>query len=149
MGLFLKSTPQLSEDLSNLVVLAGLWSTFGVAQALRSEAGLMATVVAGLLVRSLSVPDERLLRRFKGQLTVLAVSVLFILLAADLSIDSVFALGWGAVGTVAVLMIVVRPLNVWLCTQSSDLNWRQKAFLSWVAPGASFRPPLPLCLQFC
>ena len=134
MGLFLKSTPMLSEDLSNLVVLAGLWSTFGVAQALRSESGLMATVVAGLLVRSLSVPDERLLRRFKGQLTVLAVSVLFILLAADLSIDSVFALGWGAVATVAVLMIVIRPLNVWLCTQSSDLNWRQKAFLSWVAP---------------
>ena len=134
MGLFLKSAQQLSEDLRNLVVLAGLWGTFGLAQTLRSESGLMASVVAGLLVRSLSVPDERLLRRFKGQLTVLAVSVLFILLAADLSIASVFALGWGAVGTVLLLMIVVRPLNIWLCTRSSDLNWRQKAFLSWVAP---------------
>jgi NhaP-type Na+/H+ or K+/H+ antiporter len=134
MGLFLKWAQQLSEDLRNLVVLAGLWGTFGLAQALRSESGLMAAVVAGLLVRSLSVPDERLLRRFKGQLTVLAVSVLFILLAADLSIASVFALGWGAVGVVLLLMAVVRPLNIWVCTRSSDLNWRQKAFLSWVAP---------------
>lgn len=95
IGLFLKRASFVSDDLRNLVVLAGLWGIFGLAQSIRSESGLMATVVAGLLVRSLSVPDERLLRRFKGQLTVLAVSVLFILLAADLSIASVFALGWG------------------------------------------------------
>jgi NhaP-type Na+/H+ or K+/H+ antiporter len=134
IGLFLKRASFLSEDLRNLVVLGGLWGLFGLAQTIRGESGLMATVVAGIVVRSLSVPDERLLRRFKGQLTVLAVSVLFILLAADLSIASVFALGWGAVLTVLVLMVVVRPLNVWACTRTSDLNWRQKLFLGWVAP---------------
>ncbi|MBW4482624.1 MAG: cation:proton antiporter [Tildeniella torsiva UHER 1998/13D] len=134
IGLLLKQASFLGEDLRNLVVLAGLWGIFGLAQSIRSEAGLMATVVAGMMVRWLSVPDERLLRRFKGQLTVLAVSVLFILLAADLSIASVFALGRGAVLTVLVLMVVVRPMNIWLCTQSSDLNWRQKLFLGWVAP---------------
>jgi Trk K+ transport system NAD-binding subunit len=32
------------------------------------------------------------------------------------------------------LMVVIRPINIWLCTRSSDLNWRQKAFLSWIAP---------------
>lgn len=134
IGLLLKQASFLGEDLRNLIVLAGLWGLFGLAQSIRSEAGLMATVVAGMVVRWLSVPDERLLRRFKGQLTVLAVSVLFILLAADLSIASVFALGRGAVLTVLVLMVVVRPMNIWLCTQSSDLNWRQKLFLGWVAP---------------
>lgn len=134
MGLFLKRAKFLSEELRNLVVLAGLWGLFGLAQTIRGESGLMATVVAGIVVRSLSVPDERLLRRFKGQLTILAVSVLFILLAADLSIASVFALGKGAVLTVLTLMLVVRPVNIWLCTRQSDLNWRQKLFLGWVAP---------------
>ena len=134
MALLLKHANFLGEDLRNLVVLAGLWALFGLAQGIRSESGLMTTVVAGMMVRWVSVPDERLLRRFNGQLTVLAVSVLFILLAADLSIASVFALGPGAVLTVLVLMVVVRPLNIWLCTRSSDLNWRQKLFLSWVAP---------------
>ncbi len=134
LGLLLKRANFLGEDLRNLVVLAGLWGLFGLAQSIRSESGLMATVVAGMVVRWLSVPDERLLRRFKGQLTVLAVSVLFILLAADLSIASVFALGRGALLTVLVLMVVVRPINIWLCTRSSDLNWRQKLFLGWVAP---------------
>jgi Trk K+ transport system NAD-binding subunit len=74
------------------------------------------------------------LRRFKGQLTILCVSVLFILLAADLSIDSVFALGWGSVWTVLVLMAIVRPLSITLCTWKNGMNWRQKVFLAWVAP---------------
>lgn len=134
VGLFLKQVKFLSEDLRNLVVLAGLWGLWGLAQSIRSEAGLMTAVVAGIVVRALSIPEERLLLRFKGQLTVLAVSVLFILLAADLSIASVFALGQGAVFTVLVLMLAVRPLNIWLCTRQSDLNWRQKFFLSWIGP---------------
>ncbi|KMW70846.1 Na+/H+ antiporter, partial [Limnoraphis robusta CS-951] len=32
------------------------------------------------------------------------------------------------------LMWIVRPINVWLCTLNSNLNWRQKAFVSWVGP---------------
>ncbi len=134
LGFILKNTSFLSEDLKNLVVLAGVWGLFGLAQLTRSESGLMATVVAGIVVRASSIPEERLLRRFKGQLTVLCVSVLFILLAADLSIDSIFALGWGSVLTVLTLMLVIRPISVALCTLNSDLNWRQKLFLAWIAP---------------
>jgi Trk K+ transport system NAD-binding subunit len=94
----------------------------------------MATVVSGIVVGASALPEERLLRRFKGQLTVLCVSVLFILLSADLSIASIFALGWGSLFTVCVLMFVVRPISITLCTWNSQLNWRQKLFLSWVAP---------------
>jgi len=134
MGWILKEAKFLSEDLKTLVVLAGLWGLFGLAQTIRSEAGLMATVMAGIVLRASSVPEERLLRRFKGQLTILGVSVLFILLSADLSIASLFALGWGSLFTVLALMFLVRPLNIWVCTWNSDLNWRQKLFLCWIAP---------------
>lgn len=134
LGVLLKRAKFLSDDLKTLVVLAGLWGWFGLAQMLRSESGLMATVAAGIVLRASSIPEERLLRRFKGQLTILAVSVLFILLAADLSIAGVIALGWGGVLTVLTLMFAVRPVNIWLCTWNSDLNWRQKLFLCWVAP---------------
>ncbi len=134
LGYILKRAHFLSEDLKNLVVLAGLWGLFGLAQGIRGESGLMATVVAGIVLRASAIPDERLLRRFKGQLTILAVSVLFILLAADLSIASVIALGWGSLATVGILMFVVRPINVWLCTINSGLNWRQKLFVSWIGP---------------
>jgi NhaP-type Na+/H+ or K+/H+ antiporter len=134
LGFVLKRAKFLSEDLKTLVVLASLWGLFGLAQTIRSEAGLMATVVAGIVLRASELPEERLLRRFKGQLTVLAISVLFILLSADLSIAGIIALGWGGLLTVLVLMFVVRPLSVLICTWDSDLNWRQKVFLGWIAP---------------
>jgi NhaP-type Na+/H+ or K+/H+ antiporter len=134
LGVFLKRANFISEDLKNLVVLAGMWGLFGLAQIIRSESGLMATVVAGIVLGASALPEERLLRRFKGQLTVLGVSVLFILLSADLSIASIFALGWGSLYTVFALMFVVRPISIFLCTWNSGLNWRQKLFLSWVGP---------------
>lgn len=134
MSLIFKRANFLSFELKNLVVLAVLWGLFTLAQTIRSESGVMTTVVAGAVFANSSVPEERLLRSFKGQLTILSVSVLFILLAADLSIASVFALGWGSLLTVLVLMFVVRPINILFCTWNSDLNWRQKLFLSWVAP---------------
>jgi hypothetical protein len=43
-------------------------------------------------------------------------------------------LGWGSLYTVFALMFVVRPISIFLCTWNSGLNWRQKLFLSWVAP---------------
>ena len=134
LGLFLKKANSLSEELKNLVVLAAVWGLFVLSQSLRSESGLMATVIAGIVLKASAIPEERLLKRFKGQLTVLCVSVLFILLAADLSIDSVFALGWGSVLSVFVLMLVVRPISIAVCTWNSTMNWRQKLFLAWVAP---------------
>lgn len=134
MSLMFKRAHFISDELKNLVVLAGLWGLFALAQLIRSESGLMASVVAGVVLGSSSMPEERLLRRFKGQLTILSVSVLFILLAADLSIASVFALGWGSLFTVLVLMFVVRPINIGICTWNSGLNLRQKLFLCWVAP---------------
>ncbi|ACK69888.1 sodium/hydrogen exchanger [Gloeothece citriformis PCC 7424] len=134
LSVFLKRASFVSEDLKNLVVLAGVWGLFGLSQMLRSESGLMATVVAGIVLRASALPEERLLRRFKGQLTILCVSVLFILLSADLSIASIFALGWGSVLAVLVLMLLIRPLSVAVCTLKSGLNWRQKLFVAWVAP---------------
>ncbi len=134
MSWIFKHTNFLSLDLKNLVVLAVLWGLFTLAQTIRTESGVMTTVVAGAVFANSSVPEERLLRRFKGQLTILSVSVLFILLTADLSMKSVFALGWGSLFTVLVLMFIVRPINIICCTWNSDLNWRQKVFLSWVAP---------------
>lgn len=134
MSLIFKRANFLSLELKNLVVLAVLWSIFTLAQAIRTESGIMTTVISGMVFANSSVPEARLLRRFKGQLTILSVSVLFILLAADLSMKSVFALGWGSLFTVLVLMFGVRPINILCCTWNSSLNWRQKLFLSWVAP---------------
>ncbi|MEB3226950.1 MAG: cation:proton antiporter [Synechocystis sp.] len=134
LSTFLKRASFLSEEISNLVVLAGVWGVFGGAEAIVSESGLMATVAMGIFLNSSALPDNRILRRFKGKLTLLCVSVLFILLAAELSLGSFGALGWGSVLTVLVLMLLIRPLSVALCTTNSTFTWQQKLFVAWIAP---------------
>jgi NhaP-type Na+/H+ or K+/H+ antiporter len=131
---FLKRSQFLADDLKSSVVVAAVLGLFGLAQSIQSESGLLTAVLAGIVVRASSVPDQRLLLKFKGQLTVLTVSVLFVLLAANLSIPSIFVLGWGGVQTVLVMMAIVRPLNVIVCTWNSSFTWRQKAFIAWCGP---------------
>jgi NhaP-type Na+/H+ or K+/H+ antiporter len=134
LGKLLKSTPNLPLDTRSVMVVAAVLCLFGWSQSWQSESGLMAAVSAGVVLRSLELPDQRLLLSFYNQLTTLIVSALFVLLSANLSIPSVFALGWGGVLTVVVLMVVVRPLSVLVCTWQSGFSWRQKAFLAWCAP---------------
>ncbi len=134
LSLLLKQSQFLPQELKNLVVLATVWGSFSLAQALRSESGLMVAVVMGMVLRSACIPEERLLRQFNEQLGILANSVLFILLAADLSIASIVALGWNSVLAVLALMLVVRPINILLSTWNRGFSWQQQFFLSWVAP---------------
>lgn len=134
LGWLLKRAHFLDENLKSLVVLAAVWTLFAFSQSIRDESGLMATVVAGMMLSAAEVPEQRSLKRFQGQLTVLGVSVLFILLAADLSLGTLLDLGWGSLLTILALMFLVRPLNIFVCTWGSEFSWRQKLFISWIGP---------------
>lgn len=71
---------------------------------------------------------------FKETLSVLLISVLFIVLAARLRFDHLAVLGMGAVGVFAVLQFIARPLKVAVATYGSSLSWRERALLGWIAP---------------
>jgi NhaP-type Na+/H+ or K+/H+ antiporter len=134
LSLLLKQSKSLPQELKNLVVLAAVWGAFSLAQALRSESGLLVAVLMGVILRASAIPEERLIRQFNKQLGILANSVLFVLLAADLSIASILDLGWGGVLTVLTLMLIVRPINILLSTWNRSFSWKQQFFLSWIAP---------------
>lgn len=122
------------KDLANLVALAAVWGTFGVSEAVKNESGITAVVAMGLSMQGGTIPDERRLRRFKEQLTVLGISLLFVLLSANLPLSVVREEGVQGLLTVAALMFVVRPASVWVALRQSDLSFKERAFISWIAP---------------
>ncbi|MFM7885585.1 MAG: cation:proton antiporter [Pseudanabaena sp.] len=134
LGKFLQRATFLAEDTKSAVVVAAVLALFGLAQEIQSESGLTAVVAMGIILRASEIPNSRALLKFKSQLVALIVSVLFILLSANLSIPSIFALGWGGVQTVLFMMLIVRPINVIISTWNSSFTWRQRAFLAWCAP---------------
>jgi Trk K+ transport system NAD-binding subunit len=118
----------------NLVVLAWVLVLFAVSEGLAGESGLAAVVIAGMTVRRESIPRQHQLRRFKGELSVLFISLLFILLSAHLRLSTIAAVGWRGVAVVALLMWVIRPLNVLASTARTDLTWRERLFVMWISP---------------
>lgn len=134
LSFLLKRPGLIPGELANLVSLAAVWATFGAAEWLQAEAGIMAVVAMGLAMQRGAVPEERRLRRFKEQLTVLGISLLFLLLAANLPLRVVIAEGWRGTLTVLTLMVVVRPLCVAASLRGSSLNWRERVYISWIAP---------------
>jgi NhaP-type Na+/H+ or K+/H+ antiporter len=130
----LKRPHLVPAELANLVVLAGVWTVFALAEWLHSESGIMAAVAMGLTFQRGAVPEEQRLRRFKEQLTVLGISLLFVLLAASLPLDVILSEGWPGLLTVVALMVVVRPIDVVVSLRRSTLSWREKSFVAWIAP---------------
>jgi hypothetical protein len=57
-----------------------------------------------------------------------------VILAADVRLAEMQALGWPAVWTVGALMLVVRPVQAWLCTAKASLSINERAFIAWLAP---------------
>lgn len=123
-----------AEELRSLTVLALLVGCFMIAEMQAPQSGILASVVMGLTVSAAGVPDLSPVRAFKGQLTVLIISVLFILLSAKLDLQAMFALGSRGLLVVAGLILLVRPLSVLLSVPPSDLDWRQRVVLGLTAP---------------
>lgn len=134
LGRVLRIRRVFAPELKNLVVLAWVLALFAASEALASESGLAAVVLAGMAVRREAIPQQHQLRRFKGELSVLFISLLFILLTAFLPLETLVAVGWSGVWTVVVLMVVVRPLDILVSTWGSGLGWRDRVFLSWISP---------------
>ena len=122
------------EGLESALTLALAIALFQGSNALMPESGILSVIVAGIVVGNSSSRALVEMREFKEQLTVLLLGMLFVLLAADVRVAQVQSLGWAGVATVLALMFVVRPLNILAGTMGSDLTWREKGFLAWLAP---------------
>jgi NhaP-type Na+/H+ or K+/H+ antiporter len=123
-----------NDQLVNLAALGVALGAYAAAERLRPGGGILAVIVAGLLLAALPIPFREELERFKDNLTVLGVSVLFILLAAGLDVRLLAGAGLGEVAVLAGLVFVVRPAAVLASTAGSRLTWRERAYLSLVAP---------------
>ncbi|WP_303900837.1 cation:proton antiporter [Thiohalomonas denitrificans] len=120
--------------LINVGTLAFVLAVFTGANSLQAETGLLAVTVMGAFIANMrDVPAEEILD-FKESLSVVLISVLFILLAARLDLTPLLDFVYPALALLAAVLFVARPVAVAVSTWRSKLNWRERAVLAWVAP---------------
>ena len=116
------------------VTLGTLFLMFTGCEQLLAESGLPAAVAAGVVVGRRPDIAAAELDELIRQLAQLAITMLFPLLAADLSLAQLSPLGWGGVACVLALMLVVRPLVILLATWGMDFTHSQRVLMGWLAP---------------
>ena len=121
--------------LLNVFALASVLGVFVLADVFAHESGLLAVVVMGMILGNSNSPYLKELLYFKESLSILLVSILFILLAANINMeDLLLVFNWNMVVLFAIVVFVIRPIGVFLSTRHSSLELNEKIFISWVGP---------------
>ncbi|MRS16647.1 sodium:proton antiporter [Enterobacteriaceae bacterium RIT691] len=120
--------------LQNFAVLAIVLLTFGLSNTLVDESGLLAVTVLGIWLANMRDLETTDIVEFKEELSAILLSALFIILAARLDIQALWAMGWPLLLLLLIVQFVARPLCILASTWRSSLHWRDKLMLCWIAP---------------
>ena len=121
--------------LLNVVSLSVVLLVYVESDILAHESGLLAVVVMGMVMGNLDLPNLKELLYFKESLSVLLISILFILLAANINIsDMELIYNWNTAILFVAIVFIIRPIGVFLSTKGSSLKFKEKLFISWVGP---------------
>ncbi len=120
--------------LLNVFTLALVLGVFVFSDMLAHESGLLSVVIMGLALANMDVPRLKEILSFKESLSVLLISILFILLAANIDIAHLELLRDWRCALLFGVVLLLRPIGVFLSTQGSGLQFREKLFISWVGP---------------
>ncbi len=132
-GLILRKR-MVPEFLQNVATLSLIFISFALANSLQHESGLVAVTVLGMWLgnmRGVMLDD---IMHFKETLSLLLLSLLFLMLTARLDISAMLELGWAGLLVLVIIQFVGRPLSVLVSVYHSKLSTAEKAFLAWIAP---------------
>ncbi|MFV0564990.1 MAG: cation:proton antiporter [Flavobacteriaceae bacterium] len=121
--------------LLNVVSLSTVLLVFVESEIFAHESGLLAVVVMGMVLGNGNLKNIKELLYFKESLSILLISILFILLAANINMSDLMLLyNWKTLALFATVVFIIRPLAVFLSTAKSNLLFKEKLFISWVGP---------------
>ncbi|AUG46068.1 potassium transporter [Haloarcula taiwanensis] len=119
---------------SRLLVLAGALIAYAGANTIATEAGVAAAATAGMALGNVDHPYEEDIEEFKGDITLLVLSFVFIALAAQLELASLIDVGLAGIIVVLAVALLIRPLLVFVSTVGDRFTTNEKLFVSFVGP---------------
>ncbi|SFF02552.1 cation:proton antiporter [Alteribacillus iranensis] len=123
------------EFLKSPLVFAAVIGCFTVADEVMHETGLLAVTAMGMTMANVHTASLAEMRHFKENISVLLISGIFIMLTASLDRDTLMQVfDPNVIFYVILMLIVVRPISIWLSTINTELTFKEKALIGWIAP---------------
>lgn len=124
----------IPEFLHNVCALGLVFASFALADAFQPESGLVTVTVFGVWLANMKGVDLEHILAFKETLSILLISLLFIVLAARIDFANLQMLGWKALLICLVMQFLARPLCIMMSTLGSTLKQSERHFMAWIAP---------------
>jgi NhaP-type Na+/H+ or K+/H+ antiporter len=121
-------------EIRTVVTLASAWGLFLLADYISSQAGLLTMLMMGATLQRMEIPDIQRLKHFKGSLSMLLISVLFVLLAGQLDLTLMYHYLWQGLVIFFILTLFARPVIALLSTFGSRMSFNESAYLAAMAP---------------
>ncbi|EGV43194.1 cell shape-determining protein [Bizionia argentinensis JUB59] len=132
---FIMNKKWIPHYLMNVFALAAVLAVFILSDIFAHESGLLAVVIMGMVLGNSNSPYLKELLYFKESLSILLISILFILLAANINYQELLLIfNWNTVLLFAIVVFVLRPIGVFISSHGSNLKLNEKLFISWVGP---------------
>ncbi len=124
----------LPEYLKAPVILISVLACYAGAEAIEHEIGLVAVTAFGMTLGNSKFASLQDLRRFKENIAVILVSGVFVILTANLTIETIVsALNLQTALFLVGMLFVVRPLSVAISTWG-ELKPKEMFLTGWIAP---------------
>jgi NhaP-type Na+/H+ or K+/H+ antiporter len=123
--------PDALQESTALVLVLG---TYLLSNMIQHESGLFAVTLMGLFLDKQKHVSIINIMKFKENLRVIIISVIFILLSASLKLDDFNIFNWPSVAFLGLLIFIARPVSVLASTLFTDLKWNERIFISLLAP---------------
>ena len=130
-ALHLHRTPAPAD--MTLLLIGMSVATLALAERLLPDSGLTAMATMGVVLAGMSLPHTEVVRSFEDELSRILLAAVYVLSAATLELGLVGDLWPEGFLVVLGLMVVVRPLAVWLSALRSDLETRERLYIAAIA----------------
>lgn len=132
--LVLRKIPLITEQYARLFSISILLAAFVGAENIGNQSGIMAMAIFGIFIGSSDIPHKKVIKEFKEDISIILLSIIFILLSSLINFDYIKAIGFEGIIFVGLLMFIIRPLAVFVSTHASDLKFGEKVFISAMGP---------------
>lgn len=119
------------EGLYPVLTLSLVFLTFGLTDALGGS-GFLAVYLVGILLGHHDLIHKRSLARFHDGLAWIMQIAMFLTLGLLVFPSRLVPIIWVGLLIAGCLMLIARPLSVFISLARSAMDWREKTFISWV-----------------
>ncbi|WP_050180401.1 cation:proton antiporter [Domibacillus robiginosus] len=126
---------RVPEYLKSPAVFVVVIACFTIADEAMHETGLLAVTAMGMVMANMHISSIRDMRHFKENISILLISTIFIMLTASLTRETLMQIfDFRIIAFVLIMLLVVRPLSIWLSTIGTDMTRGEKTLVGWIAP---------------